>query len=223
MSSKQRLILLGASGHAKVIIEIIESLADKTVVGLLDKHKPAGEFFAGTSIVGDETLLPELIASDQVDAAVIAIGDNATRAQLAATLEELCPGFPFATLVHANATVSKSATLGAGTVVMAGAIVNADTVIGDHCIVNTNSSVDHDCKIADFCSIAPGACLGGNVTLGSASAVGLGANIIQSTTVGEKSLIAAGATVVTPIGSNVLAVGTPAREIRTRGPNEKSL
>jgi len=198
------MIVYGASGHGKVIIEILESNdvqgiriwddADKPPMWQYPVEKPA----------------PETAANEE---AVISIGVNATRKKVAAKLS----GFlKFGRAIHKDAYLSKRATVGEGTVIMAGVRVNADTQIGKHCIVNTCASIDHDCVLEDFVHISPNATLSGDVRVGEGTHIGSGASVIQGIRIGKWCTIGAGAAVIRDIPDHSTAVGVPARIIKTK-------
>lgn len=213
------LLVFGAGGHAKVILDIIEKCGEKCgdrqgrykVVGVVDKLASAGAEFFGYSIFEESDQLGKLATT-----ALIAIGNNALREKVAARAASLIPGLKFATVVHPSAQIGKAVVLGPGTVVMAGACINASTQIGSHCIVNTRVSVDHDCEIGEFSSIAPGATLGGSVRVGRGAAVSLGASVIQGIAIGRDAIVGAGAVVVSNVPDSVISYGNPAKVIRTR-------
>lgn len=197
-----QIVVVGSGGHAKVVIATARA-AGMHVVGVVD-DAPArwGELVLGVKVDG-----PCAVAlDDPAVVAVLAIGNNAVRARLAATAR--CA---FATVVHPSAVVHASVTLGPGTVVFAGAVVQPDTRIGAHGILNTRASVDHDCVIGAHVHIAPGASLAGTVTLGDGVFMGIGSVAIPGVTVGEWSIVGAGAAVVRSLPSRVTAVGVPAK------------
>jgi sugar O-acyltransferase (sialic acid O-acetyltransferase NeuD family) len=201
--------LIGAGGHAAVIADIlIESGCPPTA--FLDDAPTHNSIFDIPVIQGLE--LPEPAA-----AVIVAVGDNFVRATLAARYSN------FDVAVHPSARLSRHAEIGPGCVVMAGAVINARARIGAHCIINTHASVDHDCLIADFAHVAPGATLGGNVQVGRGTLIGLGANVIHGLIIGEHSVIGAGATVVNDIPANVVALGSPARVLRSRERGDRYL
>jgi sugar O-acyltransferase (sialic acid O-acetyltransferase NeuD family) len=209
MPSHRTTYLIGAGGHAKVIADIlIESGQPPTA--FLDDAPKHNRIFDLPVIQGLE--LPEPNAS-----VIVAIGDNFIRAQVAARYTA------FDVAIHPSARVSRDAEIGPGSVVMAGAVINPGARIGAHCIVNTHASIDHDCLIADFAHVGPGATLGGNVEVGAGVMIGLGANIIHGLVIGEHAVIGAGSTVVRDVPPNVVALGSPARVIRSRAPGDRYL
>ena len=210
--ARQRILVYGAGGHAKVVIDILERTEQYEIAGIVDDD-PAqrGHHFCGHPILGGLDFLLEHGPEEQV---VLAIGDNNARERLAKRLEPL--GFQFATAVHPVSSLARDAALGPGAVVMANVAVNPATVVGRHAILNTGATIDHDCTIGDFAHISPGAHLGGNVTIGPLAHVGIGASVIPGITIGAGSIIGAGAAVVADIPPNVVAVGVPARVVKER-------
>ncbi len=211
-SETSAVVILGAGGHAKVVAEIAQSLGRK-IVAVVDPNPSAGRFL-------DVPLFAtwaDYAAGGAPDAqAVIAVGDNALRARIAAEIESQSPAQKFAVLVHPSAVVAESAVLGAGTVVMAGAVVNAAAAIGRHVIINTLASVDHDNRLGDFVSVAPRAALAGNVRVGHGTAIGIGAVVANDLTIGEDTIIGAGSVVLRDVQSHVVAYGVPCRVMRLR-------
>jgi len=212
------IVLIGASGHAAVIIDIIEKQAAFKLIGLIDAQKPLTESVLNYPILGREQDIPNI-----ANAGIIAIGDNWTRAAVAAKIKAIAPDFQFVTAIHPSATIAKSATLGDGTVVMAGAAINSRARTGEHCIVNTHAVLEHDSELANYACLLPGAITGGNVSIGEYSAICMGARIIHGVKIGEHSVIGASATVLKDIPANVVAHGTPARVIRQRPQGERYL
>ena len=198
----KRLVVLGAGGHAKVVIATAEAAGWEIAAVLDDDPARAGQLVLGHAIAGP-------IASGLADAGatcVIAIGSNATRRALAATAR--CR---FATLVHPAACVHATVELGAGTVVFAGAVIQPDVCIGAHGIVNTAASIDHDCTLGEAVHVAPGARLAGGVHVGDETMLGIGSAVIPSIRIGARSTVGAGAVVVRDVADGVVVMGVPAR------------
>jgi len=221
--TEQKIVIVGSSGHAKVIIDIIEKEGKYNIVGLLDAFKEIGKSTFGYKILGEEKDLPKLVKKYQLTGCIIAIGDNWIRSIVKNKIEEIDTSFKFVSSVHPSAMVARGVTVGSGTVVMAGAVINSNSKIGDFCIINTNASLDHDSNMSNFSSIAPGVTTGGNVSIGEFSAVSLGANIIHGITIGKHSVIGTGSTVLKNIDDYVVAYGTPAKIIRKRKEGDKYL
>ncbi|MDF2542576.1 MAG: transferase [Herbinix sp.] len=217
------IIIIGSSGHAKVVCDIIEKEGKYKISGLIDPFRQKGEETLEYKVLGKEEDLPELIKEHNLIGGIIAIGDNYNRFKVANKINELVTDFHFITAIHPNAIISNNVEIGEGTVIMGGVCVNSCCKIGKFCILNTNSSLDHDAIMSDFSSIAPGVSIGGYFKLGSFSAICIGASIIQHITVGMHTIVGAGSVVLNDIGDYKLAYGIPAHEIRGRNEGEKYL
>ena len=189
--------LFGASGHAKVIIDVIKSQGNS--VGVLFDDAPRYSTIHGRPVYrADE--------ADVCGPLIISTGSNKARRDIA-----LRYNVPFASAVYPSAIVSGTAQIGPGTVVMQGAIVQTDAVIGKHCIINTGSSVDHECQIGDYVHISPHATLCGNVHVGEGSWIGAGAVVIPGIKIGKWCTIGAGSVVIRDVPDGSTAYGNPAR------------
>ncbi|MGX2961372.1 acetyltransferase [Peribacillus sp. JNUCC 23] len=203
--------IIGKGGHSKVIEDIIFSNIEYEIVAYLDDQyedvKVVNGMYYGP-IIGAQKMI---VFFDELTF-VIAIGNNQVRKSIADQLglADHC----FATLIHSQAVVSSSATIGRGTVVMASAVINADAKIGNHTIINTNAVVEHENTIHDFVHISPSVTLTGTVTVEEGAHIGAGAVVIPNVQIGEWSVIGAGATVIHDIPANCTAVGVPARTVR---------
>ena len=152
----KQVFLYGSSGHAKVIIDIIEGAGLFRIVGLIDDDPAlAGVSLMGYPILGPGSRLSELVSFDMD--VIVSIGHNATRRAIAERLTAV--GYRLATAVHVRATVSRDVEIGPGSVVMAGAIINAGSRLGPLTILNTGAQIDHDCHIGTACHMAPVSCL----------------------------------------------------------------
>ncbi|WP_282941179.1 acetyltransferase [Paenibacillus sp. RC67] len=207
--SLRRVILIGAGGHAKVIIDILKKDPSVDIVGCTDKN--SGTDILGIPILGDDSILAELY--DQgVHHAFVAIGDNRLRSLLARKVTEI--GYELVNAVSPYAYVADSAALGIGIAIMAGAVIHADARVGDNTVINTQASIDHECVIGDYCHIAPGSTLSGNVSLGSGAFLGTGTKVIDGIRIGAWTILGAGSVVVKDIPDSCLAMGVPARVVR---------
>lgn len=212
----ENIVIVGSSGHAKVIIDIVLQEGKYKIVGLLDRFRTVGEKTLGYAVLGTENELPALVKAHDLKGAIVAIGDNFIRSQVASRIKEICPDLPFVCALHPKAAIATDVSIGAGTVVMAGAVINPCSSVGRFCILNTQCSLDHDSVLEDFSSLAPGAVTGGNCQLGQYAAISAGAVLIHGIHVGEHSVIGAGSTVMNSIEAFVVAYGTPAKTIRHR-------
>lgn len=210
-SAREGLLIYGASGHAKVVIDIVEKEGKYRISGLLDDDESLhGESFYGYSIIGGgEQLEQKIYAHCKL---FIAVGSNQARHRLYERYKTY--EYEFARIVHPSAQIGRGVSIGLGAVIMAGAVINADTVIGQQVIINTGATVDHDCVIGDFAHISPGVHLAGGVIVGKFSHLGIGTSVIPKIKVGENVIIGAGTAVVDDIPDNVTAFGVPARVIK---------
>lgn len=219
----ENIVIIGSSGHAKVVIDIVQKEGKFKIAGLLDRFRDAGEKTLGYPVLGKEEDLPELIKAHTLKGTIIAIGDNFVRAKVAARIKEISPDLPFVSATHPKASIAMEVSIGEGTVVMAGCVINPCSSVGRFCILNTNSSLDHDSVLEDFASLAPGATTGGNCRISQYSAVSIGAVLVHGIHIGEHTIIGAGSLVTKPIESFVVAYGTPAKKIRDRKQGDKYL
>lgn len=203
-------VIVGASGHAKVVIDLFREVDAFRVIGLVDADATPRKVL-GIPVIGCDEDMPTL-RGQGVSSAFVAIGDNRLRYKIGRRLETL--GFTLVKAVSRRAAVSPSAIIGAGVAIMAGAVVNAETRIEDLAILNTNASVDHDCRLGEACHVAPGSAIAGNVDIGRLAFLGVGVRAIPGVSIGEGSVVGAGATVVRDLPANIVAMDTPARVIR---------
>lgn len=191
--------LFGASGHAKVVKDIIEASGNK--VGFMFDDSPRCADIHGTRVYKASEVCVE-------GPLIVSIGSNAVRMAVANRYP-----VEYAKAIHPSAVVSQSASIGPGSVVMHGAIVQSDVKIGNHCIVNTGATIDHECEIGDYVHISPNATLCGNVHVGQGSWIGAGVTVIPGIKIGRWCTIGAGSVVTKNIPDNSVAVGMPCRVI----------
>lgn len=192
------MILFGASGHAKVIIDILEKSGLK-VNRIYDDHPKCDDIF-GVPVLSSAAGLQH--GTD----ALISIGNNRFRMLVAEKYR-----LNYIVARHPSSVVSAFAEIGEGSVVMAGAVINPGASVGRHCIINTNAVVEHDCVLEDFVHISPGASLAGNVCVEQGAHVGIGASVIQGIRIGAWSTVGAGAVVVRDVPAGATVVGVPAK------------
>lgn len=198
------MILYGASGHAKVIIDTLEALG-KRIDWIVDDDESRKE------LLGYEVRRN----TGKYDAAIISIGNCQIRKDKVKELDVKT----WETAIHPSAVVSPRARLGEGTVVMAGALINACANVGRHCIVNTGASIGHDVEVSDFVHVAPHATLAGGVTVGEATWIGAGSVVKQGIHIGKNCMIGAGSVVVKDIPDGVTAFGNPCRVVKNNTDN----
>lgn len=217
----EKIVVVGSSGHAKVIIDVIEKEQKYEIAGLIDSFEKVLKEILGYKVLGKEDDLPHLIKTHRIDGGIIAIGDNFIRSIMADKILRVVPEFNFITTIHPNACIGKNVSISDGTAIMAGAILNPNCSVGKFCYLNTHSSIDHDTIMGDYSALEPHASTGGNVSIGDFTAICMGATVIQKVKIGEHCVIGAGATVLKNIDSYTLAYGTPAKIIRQRKAGDK--
>ena len=197
------ILIIGAGGHSKVIIDIIHELNNYNIVGIYDDNKTG--YFSGIKIIGK---IAE-IDNKKSEYFIIGIGNDKIRKKIADEYHQL----KWATLIHPKTIIAKKAIIKEGTVVCAGAIIQTEVEIGKHCIINTNCNIDHESTIGNYCSICPSSTICGQVKVGESSFVGANSTIIQSIEIGKECIIGAGSVVIRNIPNNSKAVGNPAKNI----------
>lgn len=191
MVIKAPILLLGAGGHARACIDVIEQAGNFAVAGLVGSPHEVGTRTLGYPVLGSDADLPALLGG--CNHALVAVGQIKTpelRARLFDLLER--GGFALPVIVSPRAYVSPRASLGAGTIVMHGAVVNAGAVVGRNCIVNSQSLVEHDVVIGDHCHIATGTAINGGVRIGAGTFVGSNSCVRQHVNIGERCVIGMG-------------------------------
>ena len=201
---KEKLIIIGASGHGKVLLDIALK-SGYEVLGFLDDNEAVKEN-AGYPILG-KVLEAYKYAGENVTF-IIGIGSNAVRKKIAEKYD-----LPWATLIHPQAVLGMGTQIGHGTVIMANAVVNPFTTIGNHCIVNTSCVVEHDNQVQDYVHISPGAVLAGTVKVGELTHIGANAVVKNNLSITDNCIIGAGAAVVKDVTEAGIYAGVPARRI----------
>lgn len=197
----KKLVIIGASGHGKVIADIAVKNGYEEIV-FLDDDDSIKEC-AGFPVVG-KTSEAKNIESDKI----VAIGNAKIRGRIQGELNNIV------TLIHPSAVISRRVEIGEGTVVMAGVVINSDAVIGKGCIINTGASIDHDCRIADFVHVSVGAHVAGTCIIGGGTWIGAGATVSNNVNICGNCMIGAGAVVIKNIDKAGTYIGVPAREIK---------
>lgn len=195
------MILIGASGHAKVILDILER-NNREIKCLVDAN-PNIKQLCGYKVEHDV----DFDFTNQQ--AILSIGSNAIRKKLA---EHLPCNFVIG--IHPQSVLDSTVSVKEGTVIMAGVVINRDTQVGKHTIINTSSSIDHDCVIEDYAHISPNATLCGTVHVGEGTQIGAGAVVSPNIKIGKWAVIGAGAVVIRDIPDFAVVVGNPGKIIK---------
>ena len=199
--------LFGASGHAKVVMDIMNACNIK--LGFLFDDDTSIINFNGYEVTSNYN-------SEQLKdyPTIISIGNNYTRKRIyeSHTIIDQQP------LIHPSAIISKDVKIGVGSVVMPNVVINSGAVIGKNCIINSSAVIEHDCYIEDYVHISPNAALAGGVKIMEGSHIGIGSSIIQLMTIGKWTTIGAGSVIIKNIPDNSTVVGNPGKVIKTGQP-----
>jgi sugar O-acyltransferase (sialic acid O-acetyltransferase NeuD family) len=219
----EKIVIFGASGHAKVCIDIFERLGGHEIIGLLDAKKAKGLTVFERPILGGMDKISDLIKHYPSLKFFVAIGDNWSRFQVVRGIMKIHPKATFINAIHPNAIIGKGVKLGHGVMIMAGSIVNADSSLEDFTIVNTKSSVGHESILKKFSSLAPNCTLAGNVEVGKYSAISLSTTISNGRKIGDHSVIGAGSVLIKDAQELAVYYGVPAKFIRHREKGDRYL
>lgn len=207
-------VVLGAGGHAKVIIDILLHQGVSILGIVVHDRTKIGEKFLGVPIIGnDADVLQYSTQSIYLVNALGSIGSTEVRRML--FIKFKTQGYNFATVVHSSAIIAADVQMKEGTQVMAGAVIQTGCIIGENSIVNTRASIDHDCLIGSDVHISPGVTICGGVIVGAGTHIGAGTTLIQEIKVASNCIIGAGSVVIRNISANRVAFGNPAKEVRT--------
>lgn len=192
--------LYGASGHAKVVIEIIEMLGIS--IDAIYDDNPSIKELLGYKVKG-RLISEKTYPNGQF---ILSIGNNKIREEISTKFN-----LNYGLLLHPKSCVSKRAKIDVGTVIMGNAIVNSDTIIGKHVIINTSASIDHDCIIEDYVHISPNSTLSGGVYVGEGTHIGSGAVVVPNISIGKWATIGAGAVIIRDVPDFAVVVGNPGK------------
>jgi sugar O-acyltransferase (sialic acid O-acetyltransferase NeuD family) len=195
------MILYGASGHGKVISDIVKSNND-SISHFFDDNESLVSF-EGIAV---SKYSKDLFIEEKI---IISIGNNSIRKSISKGITH-----KFGTAIHSSSIVSSSSNQGKGSVIMQGAILQANVQLGNHVIINTGASIDHDCILENFVHVSPNATLCGNIFIGEGSHIGAGAVLIPGIKIGKWCTIGAGAVVIENVPDNAVVVGNPGKIIK---------
>lgn len=203
MHQAESVFIVGAGGHGKSIVGVMQASGIKVSVILVDLPECWGKPVLGVDVIGpiDETI------ADAGRLGILGIGDNNNRMALAERLS--VP--EWFTLIYPGAYVNPSAKIGPGTVVFPGAVIGGDVVIGKHAIVSANCTIGHDTTIGDYAQLAPGVQVAGSVTVGEGAMLGIGCCVVPKVSIGEWAVVGAGGTVVRNVAPRSLVLGVAAK------------
>lgn len=216
------IVIVGAGGHGKVILNILQHDPDTKLVGFVDDDANSHHtMIDGFPVLGSIDSLPALTPRYQLDGAIIAIGDNRIRGELFGRMKEW--RLTLKSAIHPHAFIARDVKIGEGVVIAAGAIIGTGSRIGNNVIINTRAIIDHEDIIEDHVHISPGVTIAGKVVIGQYSHVGLGVTVVQDLTIGENATVGAGAVVLADIPANTTAVGVPARVIKYKKSDKEEI
>ena len=203
----KELIIIGASGHGKVIADIALKMNRYDKIYFLDDNEKVKECM-GFAVVGKTKDVYNYLSDSDV---FVAIGNSNIRKNIMEDLKSKGANIP--TLIHPNAIIGTGVTIGLGTVVMPGAIINPDSIIGEGCIINTAASIDHDCVIQNYVHVSVDAHLAGTVKVSEHTWIGIGAAVKNNVSIGANIMIGAGAVVVKDLIESGTYIGVPAQKM----------
>ena len=213
-SSSKKIVLLGAGGHCRVVIEACQANGFE-VVGILDANIAKGTKIMGIPVLGDDSLAQELFATGVRFMAVSIVGNLELRSRLLSTYADM--GFEFPSFVCKAAHLSEYAEISdEGVLIQPGTIVNAEAVVGAHATLNTGCLVEHQATVGCNSHIAPRSMLLGFSSVGDRTMIGAGAIILPSVSVGNDCIVGAGSVVLQDVPSGMVVAGNPAKVIRKK-------
>lgn len=202
---KERIYLIGAGSHAKVIMTTLEACGIGCKGIFDDDESLRGQEIWGVPILGTTYEMPD--TEDTI--AVIGIASNRVRKDIADRFRNVA----WPVIIHPLSLVHSSVRLGKGCAVLAGSVVQADTVVGNHSIISTCTIVDHDCRIGNYCHLSVHSCIADGVSIGDGACIGIGSIVTPCVNVGEGVLTGAGSTIISDLAPDGVYVGSPARRV----------
>lgn len=215
----QAVVILGASGHGKVVADTFRA-GGVDVIGFLDASKPKGTPWAQSVVLGGDDALSDVLNAHANCGFFVALGDNSLRQRVVERVLRETPQAKLATCVHPQAVVAAEVLVEPGVAVFAGAVIQPGCTLGQGVLVNTGASLDHDCRMEAYSSLAPGVTTGGNVLVEKGAVVSLGVKIIHGVRIGAHALLGAGALVLQDVPPCAVAYGIPAKVVRKRSQDE---
>lgn len=205
---KDKLLIIGASGHGKVVADVALKMDKWKSIAFLDDN-PRAKSSLGLNVIDNTSNIEKYILECDL---FVAIGNNKLRKNLIEKLEILDASIPI--LIHPNAVIGKEVFIGKGTVIMGGAVINPSTTVGKGCIINTAATIDHDNEIGDYVHISPGVNLAGTVRIGNKTWIGAGCAISNNIEICNDCIVGAGGVVINDLCEPGTYVGVPVKKIK---------
>lgn len=205
---KNKLIIIGAGGHGKVVADIALKMNKWEELYFLDDNISLDSVL-GIEILGSSSQWNGYLHDHDI---FVAVGSNEIREKIIEQLERENASIPV--LIHPSAVIGSMVEIEPGTAVMAGVVINCSTTIGKGCIINTSSSIDHDCNIGNYVHVSPGVHIAGTVKIGEMSWLGIGSTVINNITIKNNCILGAGSVVINSLTESGTYVGVPIRKIK---------
>lgn len=213
MNHKQKIVLFGAGGHCKSVIDVIETEGKFQIAGIIDMPERVGDTISGYPVIGTDNDIRDLVKEYQNF--IITVGhveSPAIRIKLFNELKKYKANLPV--IISPFARVSKSAAVNEGTVVMHHALINANAKVGKNCIINSKALIEHDAIIKNYCHISTGAIINGACLVREECLIGSGTVLLQSLRIAARTITGAGAIVTKDITESGVYVGSPAIKVK---------
>ncbi|MCA9242603.1 MAG: acetyltransferase [Phycisphaerales bacterium] len=221
-TATDRVLILGAGGHARVVLDILQQAGLCEPVGFLDNNADIhGRRVDGLPVIGGIDALADIAKREHADGVIVAIGDNGARRGLARQVDQI--GLKLISAIHPAATLAHNATIGRNVVIAAGAIVCANCQIGDSVILNTGCIVDYQTMVGEGSHICPGVRVAGRAKVEAGAFLGIGSTVVPGVTIGYESVIGAGAVVIEDVSPMATVVGIPATPIKLANASEEEV
>ncbi|MCO1601328.1 acetyltransferase [Desulfosporosinus nitroreducens] len=210
----EKIVLVGAGGHALSVIESIQSKEEYEIVGITDAGAVVGKKILGYEVIGKDPILKSVFNSGVMYAFVTvgSIGNTSLREKLLYMLKDI--GFTLPAIIDPSSNIGSDVSVGEGVFIGRNTVVNAKSIIGDMAIINTGAIIEHSCCIDKFTHIGPGAVICGDVKISARTHVGANSTVIQGVNIGNDSIIGAGSIVIRDVPSKVVAFGNPFKVVR---------
>ena len=210
------ILLIGSGSRVKSAIDVVHAAGEHRVVGLVDDALKPGEHIFTIPVMGLLDDLPSILAQTGIRHVLLVIADIGMRMSAAQRIASLIPDLHFISAIHPSASIGREVSLGAGTLVMPGAVIGAGSTIGEHVVIGAHVSIGADGHIGSFVSVGAGVVMAEACSVGSGTSIGIQAGLVKGIIVGTHCAIGPGAMVLESVPDLHVAVGSPAKCVRTR-------